>query len=324
MTETTLNPRSTSSTPTTPPVTDPAAAAHRQLAAHPSVPTLPVSHVHFDLPPALEASEPPEARGTGRDDVRLLVSVGTEEPVHARFVDLPDLLEPDDLLVVNTSATMAASLDAIDPTGRALEVHLSTRLPSGLWLVEVRQPDERATRPDFRDHHDVTLGLGGGASVRILARYRGSHRLWLAVFDTASLTLDQLLARYGRPIRYGHVPRDWPLDAYQTVFGQFPGSAEMPSASRPFTPAVVDAADGQGHRAGPHRAAHRGVLAGGQRAALPRVVRGAGGHAPSGSTPPVGPGGGWWPSAPPWCGPSRAPGARTGWPTPGRGGPTWW
>jgi len=216
-----------------------ALAANQHLAAHPSLPKLPASSVHFDLPPALEASEPPEARGAGRDDVRLLVSAGTEAPVHARFTDVADFLGPEDLLVVNTSATMAAALDATEPSGRPLEVHLSTRLPSGLWLVEVREPDERATRPDFSDHTDVTLGLRGGATVRILARYRGSHRLWLAVFDTGALTLDELLARFGRPIRYGHVPRDWPLSAYQTVFGTIPGSAEMPSASRPFTPEVV-------------------------------------------------------------------------------------
>ncbi len=217
-----------------------AAAANRQLLAHPSVAPLPRSSVQFALPPALEASEPPEARGQGRDDVRLLVSIGREAPVHARFRDLPHFLGPDDLVVVNTSATMAASLDAVAPGGHQLEVHLSTRLPSGLWLVEIREPDARATRPDFDDHADTTLGLGGGATVRILARYRGSHRLWLAVFDTGALTLDELLARYGRPIRYGHVPRDWPLEAYQTVFGAIPGSAEMPSASRPFTPEVVD------------------------------------------------------------------------------------
>ncbi len=241
----TTTPTTAPSTPSAPPApggTDhsaASAAAHRQLAAHPSIAPLPSSSVHFDLPPALEASEPPEARGTGRDDVRLLVSVGTEAPVHARFDDLPRFLEPDDLVVVNTSATMAASLDAVEPSGRHLEVHLSTRLPSGLWLVEVRVPEDRATRPDFDDHADTTLGLGDGATVRILARYRGSQRLWLAVFDPGGSTLDELLDRRGRPIRYGHVPRDWPLAAYQTVFGTVPGSAEMPSASRPFTHEMV-------------------------------------------------------------------------------------
>jgi S-adenosylmethionine:tRNA ribosyltransferase-isomerase len=47
------------------------------------------------------------------------------------------------------------------------------------------------------------------------------------------------LAVHGRPIRYGYVPRDWPLDVYQNVYAREPGSAEMPSAGRPFTPELI-------------------------------------------------------------------------------------
>lgn len=51
------------------------------------------------------------------------------------------------------------------------------------------------------------------------------------------------LGHHGVPIRYAYVGRDWPLSAYQTVFathrGTEGGSAEMPSAGRPFTPALV-------------------------------------------------------------------------------------
>jgi S-adenosylmethionine:tRNA ribosyltransferase-isomerase len=48
-----------------------------------------------------------------------------------------------------------------------------------------------------------------------------------------------VLEAAGRPIRYGYVPREWPLADYQTVFAREPGSAEMPSAARPFTPELV-------------------------------------------------------------------------------------
>ena len=47
------------------------------------------------------------------------------------------------------------------------------------------------------------------------------------------------LARVGRPITYGHLRGARPLAAYQTVFARDPGSAEMPSAGRPFTPHVL-------------------------------------------------------------------------------------
>src|SRR5207248_2602446 len=49
------------------------------------------------------------------------------------------------------------------------------------------------------------------------------------------------LATHGRAIRYRYVPAQWPIDAYQTVFALEPGSAEMPSAARPFTPELVTA-----------------------------------------------------------------------------------
>ena len=65
---------------------------------------------------------------------------------------------------------------------------------------------------------------------------RATDRLWRARLSVAVVPY---LLRYGGPIRYSYVPRDWPLSHYQTVFAQEPGSAEMPSASRPFTPSVV-------------------------------------------------------------------------------------
>ena len=52
-------------------------------------------------------------------------------------------------------------------------------------------------------------------------------------------SVSRLLAEQGRPIRYGYVRKPWPLSYYQTVFARVPGSAEMPSAARPFTAEVV-------------------------------------------------------------------------------------
>jgi S-adenosylmethionine:tRNA ribosyltransferase-isomerase len=177
-------------------------------------------------------------RGAGRDDVRLLVSRGCEPPLHATFRQLPDFLEAGDLLVVNTSATVAASLDAVAADGTAIEVHLSNRLPSGLWLVELRRPRAPASLPAHEDRSGTTLELPAGGRLRVLARYRGSKRLWLAVPEVPVGPLEYL-ARHGRPIRYRHVVKDWPLSAYQTVFAREPGSAEMPSAARAMTSGMV-------------------------------------------------------------------------------------
>ena len=194
----------------------------------------------FDLPKELEAHEPPEARGLARDDVRLLVSRPDAEPVHARFRDLPNILDPGDLLVINTSATLPASLDACRPDGTPIELHLSTPLPAGLWVVELRRFAQPGTLPFKGDVTGETLVLPGGGRVELLARYPGSARLWVAVLHLPA-PVPEYLAAHGRPIRYGHVDRDWPLDAYQTVYATEAGSAEMPSAGRAFTAELITA-----------------------------------------------------------------------------------
>jgi S-adenosylmethionine:tRNA ribosyltransferase-isomerase len=188
-----------------------------------------------EVPVRLEAHEPPEVRGEGRDDVALLVSarrVGTL--AHARFRELPRFLAEGDLLVVNASATLPAALGA-SLDGEPLQVRLSTAQPGGLWIVEVRTADGRP-RPLPPD--GSRLELEGGGGVDLLARFAGSGRLALARIDVET-RLQEYLACHGRPIRYAYVPEAWPIDAYQTVFAVEPGSAEMPSAGRPFTAALV-------------------------------------------------------------------------------------
>ena len=210
----------------------------------------------FVLPAPLEAHEPPKAR----DDVRLLVG-RPGSVTHHRFGELPDLLRPGDLLVVNTSATLPAAV-RLD----RLAVHFSTPLPDGSWLVELRSRSGGSTVPFTGGQVGEWFPLPGGATLTLLghrsiesgpaktppARLRhdtGAHpllsdatpsrpteRLWRARLDTDVLPY---LQRHGVPIRYGYVAHDWPISAYQTVFGTEPGSAEMPSAGRPFTDRLV-------------------------------------------------------------------------------------
>jgi S-adenosylmethionine:tRNA ribosyltransferase-isomerase len=192
----------------------------------------------FTLPPELEADTPPEARGITRDAVRMMVARRHDGSiVHSHFSELPRLLDEGDLVVVNTSGTLAAAVPGTDPAGRAVEVHLSTELPAGLWTVELR----RGTGPWFGAGPGDTITLAGGGSVRLLVPYsthRRGVRLWVATLDTPQ-ALHSYLAVHGHPIRYGYVRGDWPLSAYQNVYVTEPGSAEMPSAGRPFTPEVL-------------------------------------------------------------------------------------
>ena len=176
----------------------------------------------FDLPPALEAHEPPEARGLTRDAVRMLVARRSSgEIVHSTFALLPMFLDPGDLVVVNTSGTLPAALDAIGADGTRLVLHLSTMLDDGRWVVEPRQVDGRSTRrwTDEDGAPPSVLALGEGATARLESRYLGSDRLWRARLDLPQPVLTWL-AVHGRPIRYGYVERSWPVTAYQNVYAQ--------------------------------------------------------------------------------------------------------
>jgi S-adenosylmethionine:tRNA ribosyltransferase-isomerase len=196
-----------------------------------------------------EAHEPPEARGLARDEVGMLVAT-RDGLAHAQARDLPEHLRAGDVLVVNTSATLPAALPARRADGTELRLHLSTPDADGdrlddlhrdapgtreRWVVELRDKGERFSGGRAGE----PLELPNGASVTLLAPYLAGARLWLAEFDTGPVALYDYLHEYGAPIRYGYVAREWPLSDYQTVFAREPGSAEMPSAGRPFTTELV-------------------------------------------------------------------------------------
>ena len=198
----------------------------------------------FHLPPELEASGPPEARGLARDEVRLMVSYrGNDRVVHADFRDLPDFLEAGDVLVINTSGTMNAAVPATRENGANITLHLSTHLPADLWTVELRSLE--GIKPLLYGKAGEALQLpGGGVAILhtpYLSRNRpngGADRLWISTLNL-STSLNDYLGRYGAPIRYGYVARDWPSNYYQTVYATEKGSAEMPSAGRAFTPGLI-------------------------------------------------------------------------------------
>jgi S-adenosylmethionine:tRNA ribosyltransferase-isomerase len=201
----------------------------------------------FELTARNEAGEPPEARGLERDEVRLLVDDG-DESHHARFLDLPSFLGPGDLLVVNASATLPAALDATRAGGERVALHLSTPVPGQTpapiragdvtphWVVELRRGNGRVR--DARAGE--ILGLPAGGHARLVAPYLSAGRLWVAALAPPG-PLSAYLQEHGRPIAYRHTHGAWPLRDYQSVFATEPGSAEMPSAGRPFSPRVLSA-----------------------------------------------------------------------------------
>jgi len=230
------------------------------------------STVRFVLPPELEAAAPPEMRGLRRDHVRLLLlDRDTGAVRHHRFDELPLLLEPGDLVVVNDSRTLPASLLGRTSGGSALEVRLAARAATGdggvrgtpkgcpggsgdgeeRWAAlplgvpadggdpALVPTDARPAAPPLPPGE--RLVFGGGLTATVLGRHAEAPPLvWLA-FDADGERLAEALHRAGRPVRYAYVPQPWPLHHYQTLFAAAPGSAEMASAGRPFTVQTVRA-----------------------------------------------------------------------------------
>jgi S-adenosylmethionine:tRNA ribosyltransferase-isomerase len=198
---------------------------------------------NFTFPEDRTATEPPEQRGLRRDGVRLMVAspAGIR---HTFFHHLSDQLSAGDVLVVNTSATVPGQLDGMR-NGSAVVVHVANRLSDGTRVIELRTaPDASAPVLDGNVAERITLPAGG--VVELIAPYPASgssptgvgNRLWRGRVS-ASQSLSTYLREHARPISYGYLNGSFPISAYQTIFALCPGSAEMPSAARPFSAELV-------------------------------------------------------------------------------------
>ena len=195
------------------------------------------ARTRFTLPDELSAPVPAEARGLRRDHVRLLVAT-PDGVYHERFSELPRYLRPGDVLVVNDSGTVAAAVDGEWRGGQPVTVHFAGPAPAGDSTVELRRVDQSGPVRDARPGERVRLPAG--AVLRLLAPVDGHGRLWRARLRDPE-EVPAYLFDHGRPISYAYLRGRWPLDLYQTVFARVPGSAEMPSAGRPFTTELVTA-----------------------------------------------------------------------------------
>ena len=216
-----------------------------------------LARTRFHVPEGAEARVPPEARGLARDEVRLMVS----SPLgiaHTRFHRLANYLKAGDLLVVNTSATLAAAVPARRGDS-AVMVHFSGPGPRGSWVIELRDSTLARINDGLAGER---LQLPRGTTLTLASAWpdrsrRFGSRLWLAEVAVESGAAEYL-RREGRPITYGHIDGQWPLSDYQTVFAEQswaaheswgpdrPGSAEMASAGRPFSAQLIAGLESRG------------------------------------------------------------------------------
>ena len=181
------------------------------------------SEFTYHLPPeaiAQEAIEP-------RDAARLLVARTLED---RPFSDLPHLLDPGDLVVVNNTRVRPARVHATKETGGRVEVLLTKQITGTTW--------EALVRPARRIRPGSELTVGPLTMVVVAGPDRGVVTLEVS----AERSVDEVLREYGEvplpPYFHGTLDDD---ERYQTIFARAVGSAAAPTAALHFTPRIVGA-----------------------------------------------------------------------------------
>ncbi|HET6837827.1 MAG TPA: tRNA preQ1(34) S-adenosylmethionine ribosyltransferase-isomerase QueA [Gemmatimonadales bacterium] len=187
----------------------------------------------YDLPPELIAQEPPPDRGGSR-----LLVVRRGAPAGAgpnledsQFDDLPHLIAPGDLLVVNTTRVRHARLLGTRPTGGPAEVLLIHPGAGDTWIA-IGKPGT-ALRPGKR------IALGPGASVETVQVLPNGNR----VVRFVGITSQEAMRDYGLlplPPYIDRLPTQLDEDRYQTIYARSEGSVAAPTAGLHFTASLLE------------------------------------------------------------------------------------
>jgi S-adenosylmethionine:tRNA ribosyltransferase-isomerase len=193
---------------------------------------LPLSDFDYDLPPDLIAQEPLPARDASR---LMVLDRVTGARRHHVFRDLPDLLRPGDLVVVNRSRVFPARLRGTRPGGGQAEVLLLRDTGGDVWEALVRPA--RRLRPGLR------VTVGEGLEVEMLdppGHADGRRRIRLLAADGATAAALERLGRVPLPPYIRRADRPADRARYQTVYARESGSVAAPTAGLHFTPALLD------------------------------------------------------------------------------------
>jgi len=181
-------------------------------------------------------------RDHAANDRLLAVHVPLGTRTDARVRDLPALLRPADLVVINDAATLPASI-VVRHADERFELRLASRVVDGsAWGVAFgagnwRTPTElRGIAPRVEEGDALTID-GTGVTGHVVERLHG--RLVRVDWEVPTAQLLAAIYAHGRPIQYSHVDRELPLWAVQTPFASRPWGVEMASAGRAIGPSMV-------------------------------------------------------------------------------------
>lgn len=193
------------------------------------------------------AHQPAETRA----GVRLMMVDGEGQQVsHHHPVDLPDLLQPGDLLVLNDAATLPASLRGHTAEGAPIEIRLAEPPVDGQARAVVFGAGD--WRTDTNDRPEPpSLDVGdrlqlGQLTAQVVEVDQHSARLVTLAFEAAGDALWSGLYASGQPVQYRHLEEAQSLWSFQTVYSGPPWAVEMPSAGRPLTWATLEALRARG------------------------------------------------------------------------------
>jgi len=190
------------------------------------------SEFHYELPDELIARHPPGERSAGR---LLLVDGARGSYADRRVIDLPGLLRPRDLLVVNDTRVIPARLWAHKATGGRVEILLERTSDASRARVQLRA--SKAVRPG------AELTLADGSLVAVVAQV---DEFWELDFRADPLAVFERLGEVPLPPYLDRPPEAADRERYQTVYARERGSVAAPTAGLHFTPQILAALDAAG------------------------------------------------------------------------------
>lgn len=197
-----------------------------------------LSDFDFQLPADLVAQEPLSERSASR---MLVVNRAARTIVDRTFDELPDVLDPSDLLVLNNTRVFPARLIGKSETGARVELFLAKDLGDNRWSALAR-PAKRL-KPERR------IFFGEELSAELESREEDGQ---VVVRFFAEGNFDQMLDAVGITPLPPYIKREEPSsddrDRYQTVFAETRGAIAAPTAGLHFTPEILDRIEKRGNR----------------------------------------------------------------------------